>query len=346
MKPITVAVAVALVVLGFRVPVHAQAAPGPVQGLTQAQRDQIREETRKSNEEARATLQKVHDSLRASGIAIPAAMATLQGLPSVEILFASHDIRVTVDFDNETLKEALTKLFADAKQEFDVEDGVPVGDKVCLKAKNIRLASALQALTEQTGTGWTAELLRKKTDKQIRTRYRILGSAPSRSSLFPMPPQGIYSPRLPSAATDMGAQTARTFVINTMEQRRTFECPHCGGEVTTVMPRGTRRSNVTWRFCPLCGKPVDMEEDAESGADLGKIEPGTQLKIHVLYGPDDKVQRGLYEVDSAGRLRLKSYNVSLRVVGYTTGQLENELALRLRPYIKDPKVSATIVTRK
>jgi hypothetical protein len=305
------------------------------------------EEARRIHQDTRAALKKAQEEMKASGVAFPAAMATLQGMPSFDVLFAARDTRLDADFDNIPLRDALSRLFAAAKQDFAIESDVNASTKVLLKAKNIRLISALQALTDQAGVGWTTVILRRKDDMQFRSQFRIVQPAAVVPAM-PMPGASIYSQRLPTAMSDQPGQNLRgtTWTFNTAELRQTFTCPHCKGRITTVRPRSQRDSQAAWRFCPLCGKPVDMEEDDDEHTAIGRIEPGSRLHIQVVSDADDKDYDGNYSVDSNGMLRFRTYPIQVHVIGFTTGQLEKVLAARLRTWLKEPKVNATLISHK
>jgi predicted RNA-binding Zn-ribbon protein involved in translation (DUF1610 family) len=348
-------VALPAAVLGFGLASAAMAQGTPPESARDDQHAQQREEQRKEQEETRKALREANEALRQAarqtyqtGVAIPAQLATLRGVPGVEVLNAASEKRVNADFDNVPLADALRKLFADAKQDYDVEEGVPADTRVYLKAKNIRLGSALQALADQANVRCTTVWKVREEDKKFRVWYRILPAA-SFAAAFPAPPAGVFSPRVPSAITDVPPVPFRSgsFVINTMEQRKTFQCPSCGGEVTTVTARKGARTRAAWKFCPYCGKPVDMEDDDEDVRVViaDRLVPGAQVKIMVVT-PDDRVYNRLCSIDSSGQLRLDLHQIVVNVKGCTTGRLEQMLTTKLRAYLNDPKVTATIVTRK
>jgi predicted RNA-binding Zn-ribbon protein involved in translation (DUF1610 family) len=314
----------------------------------QSEERKQQEETRKAIREAQEAIRQAARQTSAVGVAIPAHLATLKGVPGVDGLFAASEAKISVDFDNVPLREALRKLFADAKADYDVEDGASTDARVFLKAKNIRLASALQALTDQANVRWTTVWKVREEEMKFRASYRILPAIQFAS--FPAPPASIFSPRVPSAATDVPQPPYRpgTFVINTPELRQTFHCPHCGGEITTVKPQKRSRSRAQWKFCPLCGKQVDMEEDGEedhASIEIGRLEPGAQVKI-VVFTPDERLYNRTCTIDATGQLRLGVHQIVINVAGCTTGKLEQVLAAKLRYYWNDPKVSATIVSKK
>lgn len=349
MRQTEMILAVALLTGGVAAISRGQSAPSqPPRPAAEAQ--ETRDAAHLAAQESREAIRHAAQELKASGIAIPAALAALQGVPMAESLFGMQDARVSVDFNNVTLKDALQKLFDEAKADYDVDSDVPVDARVTLKAKNVRLVSALQALADQAGISWTTVILHRKEEKQFRARVRIVRSAPRLFRSFTaVGPASIYSPQVPTAFTDMPGMSGRgvSFAINIVEQRQTFVCPHCKGRVTTVRAKSSRQPQSVWRFCPICGKAVDMEDnDDDHAAMVGRLEPGCQVKIVVVSTPDDKQYDGTYAVDSAGLLRLRTYPITVRVSGLTTGRLEQVLTTRLRTYLRDPRVNATIVTKK
>lgn len=318
-----------------------------IEGQDQQAQKRQEEETRKALREASEALREAARQ-GSTAVAIPAPLATLKGVPGVESLVAATSVKIDADFDNVPLRDALRKLFGDAKADFDIEDGVKTDTRVFLKARSIRLASALQALADQANVQWTSFWKLRNEDGKFKVWYRILPS-PRFGTAFPAPPTSIFSPRVPSAIADVPQPPFRagSFVINTTEQRRVFHCPYCQGEVTTVKPRKGARSRSEWKFCPLCGKPVDMEEDDEDerAVSVDRIEPGFQVRI-LIVTPDERVFNRTCSIDSSGHLRLGTYPITVNVAGYTTGKLEQVLAARLRNYVNEPKVTATIVSRK
>ncbi len=376
MKSITMAAVLTAAAMsaGFPRVVLAQAAP-PDSTIITFDIQEKSEEISRAGARSRADLQKAARELReviGSTLTIPA----LEDITEVNNLFSAQESRIDIDLDNVPLKDGLKRIFSDAKQEYDIDADVPSDTPVTLKAKKIRLSSALEALTDQAGIGWSRVLQKNKGDKEFKTRYRFVRSA-ARPGM-PVSARAIgsatYTPRVPTWLSDVNMAGARgaNFVFTTMEQRQTFNCPHCKGQITTVKPRpqhqpqcpkcsrtfeagwticpfdGAKRpsSATTWRYCPLCGKPVDMENSDDQRASVReRLEPGCQVKIHVISTPDDKEYSGVYPIDSAGRLRLRTFPVSMQVAGYTALQLEEALVVKLKSYMRDPKVTATIVSK-
>ncbi len=99
-------------------------------------------------------------------------------LPSMSVNFlrASNEtsqIYLDVDFNNTPLKEALKKLTQKASRDIGIQADVDQEVRVSLKAKKIRLSTAMSAISDQTGLNWetTSEVM--GDSKTLKTKYRL-----------------------------------------------------------------------------------------------------------------------------------------------------------------------------
>lgn len=85
----------------------------------------------------------------------------------------ASQIFIDIDLNNAPVKEAIKRIFQKANREIEILSDVDAGDRVTLKAKKIRLSTALNAVSDQTGLSWgaTAELM--SDSKSMKTKYHI-----------------------------------------------------------------------------------------------------------------------------------------------------------------------------
>jgi predicted RNA-binding Zn-ribbon protein involved in translation (DUF1610 family) len=199
----------------------------------------------------------------------------------------AEDVTVNLEIENATLKDALNALFKAAKREYAVEGELPGDARVSLKAMNVKLGTALDLITQAAGVGWTQEKKEGKTVYRIGKNLKRDGTG--LNLLFTTPEvRGLRTePVLPGVKLDWKADTPLIYSLSTTERMSTFTCPHCHGKVTVMrsatQPRcpkcgrvfqadwqfcpadGTKRpaSPGAFKFCPLCGKPIEVEKSGE-----------------------------------------------------------------------------------
>jgi hypothetical protein len=188
---------------------------------------------------------------------------------AIRVASGAPDVKVDLDLDNVGLKDALKRIFERAKQEYTLDDDVPNEPKVDVHAKNVRLSTALNLVTEGAGVAWMYEM------RDGKGRFRVGKSLPRRSLFVPGAAPFAFSTTVPG---QVGANFLQAYT------RSTFTCPHCKGKTTMVREQtttscpkckrvmqpgwqfcpadGTKRPAAAsdWRYCPLCGKQVDPEK--------------------------------------------------------------------------------------
>jgi hypothetical protein len=248
--------------------------------------------------------------------AVPAKPQTLTPAPAAQsnynrrlftkdLLTGRPEPRVDVDLENATVREALKQVFGEAHQEYQVEEDVPDEPRVTLRARGLRLSTALQLVLPEEGVRTT---LFVKDGKGTLRVYKVGGiNAPLpkpglnvlggiSSFRFPLNADGTVTlpEKLPDelknflqAHPDLNLNAAVPYIMNLQEQRSTFRCPNCKGQSTVIrkadqpkcekcnrvfMPDwqycpadGTKRPAAAseWRFCPFCGKRVELEKSSE-----------------------------------------------------------------------------------
>lgn len=190
-------------------------------------------------------------------------------------LVSVPDVRIDVDLNNVPVRDALKQVFAQARQEYVADDDVPETARITVKARNAKLSTVLDLITQSAGVRWGREMRDKKPV------FRIGKSVRSEVRLFTTPPV------LGSARS--GIEGLAPFVYrNTLRQEQaTFTCPHCQEKVTMLRQRqqpqcatcrrtfqsdwqfcpvdGAKRPSEPgeWKHCPICGKPVDIDKIKE-----------------------------------------------------------------------------------
>jgi hypothetical protein len=83
------------------------------------------------------------------------------------------NVRVSLNLRNARLKEAVKQLSEQTKLEFVLDSDVPADARVTIVAKNIRLGTALDMLTDATDLKWGRKVTRKKDSKEAEVTYQI-----------------------------------------------------------------------------------------------------------------------------------------------------------------------------
>lgn len=186
----------------------------------------------------------------------------------------SAKTKINVDLDDVTLGEALKKICSDAKVEYEFDKSIQQDQKVTLKAKNVRLATALNVIAEQLNTGWRIQSkLDEKNKGKLKITY-VFGTKPNtfNSANFAR----VF--RIPDNTTS--GLSGYVYEVGTTSTRKSFNCPHCKkdaqintshepakcGQCNRLFQRdwkvcpydGTKRpkENHEVSHCPFCGKKV------------------------------------------------------------------------------------------
>jgi len=209
--------------------------------------------------------------------------------------------RVDLDLENATVREALKQIFAQAHQEYRVEENVPDEPRVTVHAKNVRLSTALELVLPEKVVGMTVLVKDGKGMRVFKVGTAITSQLSSALSALAgdlnlqLGPNGTVTlpgvmDKLRQIHPSLDLNTVVPYVLNLQEQRSTFRCPNCKGQSTVIrkadQPKcekcsrvflpdwqycpadGTKRpaAAAEWRYCPFCGKRV--EGDKQSGIPL------------------------------------------------------------------------------
>lgn len=196
-----------------------------------------------------------------------------------------QDTRLDLDLNDVPVADAVRRVSELAKVNVQVDEDVPKEAKVTLKAKNIRLSTAMDLITQAAGVYWTREITDGKTTLRVGKAVRpgaiiLRNSMPGRGSVT-IP--DIHLPRIDPDRFE-GALPQVFSLSEMVEIRSTFNCPHCKKQAVVLrrnqQPRcttcnrpfqsgwqvcpfdGTKRpaAQGDWKFCPFCGKAVKMDE--------------------------------------------------------------------------------------
>lgn len=205
-------------------------------------------------------------------------------------LSAHDDTRIDLDLQDVSIAEALKVTLQRAGKELVLDPDFTADRRVTLKAKDVKLSTALDLITESAGAGWRVEVRDGKPvyriGKSIRTSFAAFGL-------------NFHDPRpevlrdhflnVPEFSQRFIPDLNHLYVLGVDEERSTFQCPHCKGQTTVVrrrqQPKCTKCSRVfqkdwqfcpadgakrpaapnQWKFCPHCGKEVKAEKGAGRG---------------------------------------------------------------------------------
>ncbi|MBM3457234.1 MAG: hypothetical protein FJX77_01690 [Armatimonadetes bacterium] len=233
-------------------------------------------------------------------LAVPVAPRTAVGGQNSTAVFirlppASANVRVSVDLDNVSIREALRSLCEGARKEHTVDADVPDQARVTIKARNVRLGTALDLISQAADAGWVME--RRGQTERVRVGKSLPRSAAN--LLF----DGSVTPSFVSGIgpLNISAGGATRWDIG-VDERATFQCPHCKGQATVLRrrqaPKCTRCERTfqpdwqfcpadgakrpaepgVWQYCPLCGKRVQARADGkEAEPDALVIVPSSGL---------------------------------------------------------------------
>ncbi|MCW3055074.1 MAG: hypothetical protein JWN14_4244 [Chthonomonadales bacterium] len=83
------------------------------------------------------------------------------------------NVRVNLNLRNAPLKEAVKQLNEQTKYEFVLEADAPTDARVTVVAKNIRLNTALDMLTDATGLNWNQQTVKKADSKENNVVFHL-----------------------------------------------------------------------------------------------------------------------------------------------------------------------------
>ena len=202
--------------------------------------------------------------------------------------------KVSPDLDNVKVGDAVKRVLESAGKEVDLEGDIP-DTRISLKAKDVRLNTFMDLVSQASGAGWSVEMKDGKAKYKFGKNLKPFGnwvfdSTSARAlrvwddaknkTLFNGLNKGtsfLY--------TDPGTGVSTFQNYIGAERRSSFTCPHCKGHVTAIRtvtapkcPKcsrtfqsgweycpadGTKRPSATageWKHCPLCGKEVDFSK--------------------------------------------------------------------------------------
>ena len=201
--------------------------------------------------------------------------------------------KVSPDIDNMKVGDAVKKVLEAAGKEVEIDKEIP-DVRVSVKAKDIRLGTFMDMMSQAAGAGWSIEMRDGKARYRFGKDIKAFGNwvidpltAKGYRSLA-TPQNGALFNRLSKGQSFVftdpttGASTFQNYLG--AETRMSITCPHCKGNVTTIRTRtapkcpkcsrtfqagwefcpadGTKRpvENTEWKHCPLCGKEVDFSK--------------------------------------------------------------------------------------
>jgi hypothetical protein len=203
-----------------------------------------------------------------------------------------NEPRVNLDLEDQPLREALKQLFERAKQSYKVDDDVPNTARITVRAKNVRLSTALELLLQDAGVGIARQVedgrllyrIRKSGPDTLSTTDLLRSVVDAKVDMSLLNPQQlkqfryidphakgpvIVDPKqlelhlraLPGAPFGGGPNSpAIPYVYTMREQRSLFRCPHCKGQATVLRQQEqpkcdkcARPFQAGWQFCPADG---------------------------------------------------------------------------------------------
>lgn len=212
-----------------------------------------------------------------------------QGFSKAFFDFGGPEPRLSLSIEDMSIRDAIKKVFKATKFEFSFDDDVCKDIRITLKAPNVRLSTALDMITDAGDVNWTREMRINSDEPTPTIHYRIRKSMPRDHIAIVQPsvagPSKIIEIGGPGRKLlSSGTSEKFSFGVLMPEVRSKIECPHCHGKVVAYRPKkvdrcekcgtqyaegknicakdGTRRPTPPkpWKFCPLCGKPVDYRD--------------------------------------------------------------------------------------
>jgi type II secretory pathway component GspD/PulD (secretin) len=159
------------------------------------------------------------------------------------------DVNISVEFRNTPLREAIQKLFAEAKASVVVEDDIPADKRVTMTLRDVKFSRALDIVLDQAEAGWSAEGTGDKRIFHVGRKY-------GRNVLFGA--LGAANPDWNNFLSTRPITRSRTF----SETRSVYTCPVTKQTMVIVTQNGKAPS---WKTCPFCGRGVHTEGRDRSG---------------------------------------------------------------------------------
>ena len=223
--------------------------------------------------------------------------------------------KVSPDLDNVKVGDAIKRVLEGAGKQVEVDGDVP-DVRVSLKAKDIRLSTFMDLMSQAAGVGWSVGTKDGKSTYRFGKNLQPFGnwifdgnSAKAlrvwedgkNKSLFNNLNKGNSF-----VFTDPGTGLSTFKNYLGVESRISVVCPHCKGRVTAIQKKtapqcakcsrvfqagwdycpvdGTKRpaeSATEWKHCPLCGKDVDFSK-AEKKTTLAPNVPAPVVEVDAL----------------------------------------------------------------
>ena len=185
----------------------------------------------------------------------------------------TNKIKITVNLNNVTIQDGLKKIFEQAKQLYILDGDLPMNKTISLQMPEVPFSTALDVLTQTAGINWSREVRFANDNKVPMMTYRITKTPRGSAMAVFHPFAGTVddgkvlfqynSGGAPLAIADNDG-IRKLISIMIPEERLTFTCPHCHGKVAAMKPphketTASKAVNYHWKFCPLCGKKIDLE---------------------------------------------------------------------------------------
>lgn len=242
----------------------------------------------------RDAMQQAHKELEKLGITRQYLSDTGFGpgfAQSFKFYFGGQEPRVNLDIDNLPIRDAIKHVSKLTKLDFKIDDEIAKDIRVTLKAPNVRLSSALDMITDAGGIYWSRDLIVGADEPGPKPLYHIR-KTPAASSMAIISSDNKGKPQVlggfgkGSVFFHPDTGSSQQWVTNVLlpETRSKIVCPHCKGKVVAYRPKVSDRCETChkklpegakycpadrtprpappkpWKYCPLCGKPVDYED--------------------------------------------------------------------------------------
>jgi hypothetical protein len=256
------------------------------------ERDIPREEAARAMEEAQQEIKKVFSSRPVQApFGTPGAPA-LPAMPSWSGQFqfnSGPEISINLDLENQSVRDAIKNVLQNAKQEFIFDNDLKLDSKtvsqmdakITLRIPNVPLSTALDLLTRTASINWAKEVRIAKDCNEPKVLYHV-SRVPRGSAMAVFSPgaegnkQGGTVWQMNTGGMNLSANSndiRRLINVMIPEERSAFTCPHCHRRVVAIIKKSvtTRRGATSttttsgaWKYCPLCGKSIDLEDSSDA----------------------------------------------------------------------------------
>ena len=194
------------------------------------------------------------------------------------------EVRVDLDLDNVPVRDAVKRICDAGKRDCVVDSDVPEEVRITLRARGVRLGTALDLVSEAAGARWVNE--RRDGKERIRVGrtvpdLRAMSFSGGATAFATSGGDSLTTPLVTPIGTIRFQGNPLLYSIR--EERSTFNCPHCKGQTTVVrrrqQPKCTKCDRTfqtdwqfcpadggkrppdpgAWQYCPMCGKRVQGE---------------------------------------------------------------------------------------